>query len=79
VTVTQGTNTVVGSDPQWIVAEALVVLDGKGKGGKVPELWDGKAAERVVQVMASFCPPAPPHLGSSAQVGMVRQRNELCG
>jgi UDP-N-acetylglucosamine 2-epimerase (non-hydrolysing) len=51
VTVTQGTNTVVGSDPQRIVAEALAILDGKGKTGRVPELWDGRAAERIVSVL----------------------------
>ena len=51
VTVTQGTNTVVGSDPQRIVAEALAILDGKGKAGRVPELWDGKAAERIVAIL----------------------------
>lgn len=38
VTVTQGTNTVVGSDPQRIVAEALAILDGRGKACRVQEL-----------------------------------------
>ncbi len=55
VTVTEGTNTVVGSDPQRIVAEAFAILDGQGKAGRVPELWDGRAAERIVQVLASHC------------------------
>jgi UDP-N-acetylglucosamine 2-epimerase (non-hydrolysing) len=54
VTVTQGTNTVVGSDPQRIVAEALAILDGKGKPGRVPELWDGRAAGRIVRVLESW-------------------------
>ena len=70
VTVTQGTNTVVGSDSQRIVAEALAVLDGKGKAGRVPELWDGKAAERIVRVVASRC--------SFAQAGMGERRNGSC-
>ncbi|MBM4429778.1 MAG: UDP-N-acetylglucosamine 2-epimerase (non-hydrolyzing) [Chloroflexi bacterium] len=52
VTVTQGTNTVVGSDPQRIVAEALAVLDGKSKAGRVLELWDGRAAERIVAFLS---------------------------
>jgi UDP-N-acetylglucosamine 2-epimerase (non-hydrolysing) len=52
VTVTQGTNTVVGSDPQRIVAEALAILGGKDRTGRVPELWDGRAAERIVRVLA---------------------------
>jgi UDP-N-acetylglucosamine 2-epimerase (non-hydrolysing) len=54
VTVMQGTNTVVGSDPQRIVREALAILDGKGKAGRVPELWDGKAAERIVTVLRKW-------------------------
>ena len=49
VTVRQGTNIVVGHDPQRIVAEALVALDGESKAGCVPELWDGHAAERIVK------------------------------
>jgi UDP-N-acetylglucosamine 2-epimerase (non-hydrolysing) len=51
VTVTQGTNAAVGCNPERIVTEALVILDGKGKAGRVPELWDGRAAERVVAVV----------------------------
>jgi len=51
VTVTRGTNTVVGSDPQRIVAEALAILDSGGKAGCVPELWDGHAAEWIVEVL----------------------------
>ena len=51
VTVTQGTNTVVGCYPQRIVTEALAILDGKGKTGRVPELWDGQAAKRIVQAL----------------------------
>jgi len=51
VTVTEGTNTIVGRDPGRIVAEALAILDGRGKAGRVPELWDGQAAARIVAVL----------------------------
>lgn len=51
VTVTQGTNTIVGCDPECIVTEALATLDGKGKTGQVPELWDGRAASRIVELI----------------------------
>jgi UDP-N-acetylglucosamine 2-epimerase (non-hydrolysing) len=51
VTVTQGTNTVVGCDPRRIVAETVAILDGRSKTGQVPELWDGRAAERIVSVL----------------------------
>jgi len=51
VTISQGTNTLVGNNPERIVAEAMNVLDGKGKAGGKPELWDGHAAERIVAVL----------------------------
>lgn len=51
VTVTQGTNTVVSCDSGWIVAEALAILGGRGKAGRVPELWNGRAAERIVETL----------------------------
>lgn len=47
ITVEQGTNTLVGSDPGRIVSEARAILAGRGKKGRVPELWDGRAAERI--------------------------------
>jgi len=51
ITVTEGTNTIVGSDPATIRAEAHKILDGKGKTGRVPELWDGRAASRIIDVL----------------------------
>jgi UDP-N-acetylglucosamine 2-epimerase (non-hydrolysing) len=53
ITISQGTNTLVGSDGPRIVEEAFKILDGKGKKGSCPELWDGKAAERIVAVLKS--------------------------
>jgi UDP-N-acetylglucosamine 2-epimerase (non-hydrolysing) len=53
VTIWEGTNTLVGTDPARIVAEAQRVLNGGSETGRVPELWDGKAAERIVQVLAN--------------------------
>jgi UDP-N-acetylglucosamine 2-epimerase (non-hydrolysing) len=48
VTVTEGTNRVVGSDPARIVGTAAEILAGSGaSAGRVPELWDGRAAERI--------------------------------
>jgi len=51
VTVMEGTNGVVGSDPQRIVSETLAILNGEGKAGRVPELWDGRAAKRIVEML----------------------------
>jgi len=51
VTVTEGTNTLVGSDPDRIIDEAMKVLNGCGKVGRVPKLWDGRASERIVTIL----------------------------
>jgi UDP-N-acetylglucosamine 2-epimerase (non-hydrolysing) len=52
VTVDIGTNVIVGSDTELIKKEADKILDGNGKKGQIPELWDGKAAERIVSILA---------------------------
>ena len=52
VTVDEGTNVLVGTDPVRIVAEAMKVLAGAGKQGRRPHLWDGRAAERIVRILA---------------------------
>jgi UDP-N-acetylglucosamine 2-epimerase (non-hydrolysing) len=50
ITVEQGTNLVVGTEPARIRAEADRVLDGHGKKGRVPALWDGHTAERIADL-----------------------------
>jgi UDP-N-acetylglucosamine 2-epimerase (non-hydrolysing) len=47
ITVEEGTNTVVGTDPDTILACVRDILAGGGKQGRLPELWDGHAAERI--------------------------------
>lgn len=47
ITVTEGTNTVVGTDPDKILRAFSDVMANGGKAGRVPEGWDGKAAERI--------------------------------
>jgi UDP-N-acetylglucosamine 2-epimerase (non-hydrolysing) len=51
VTVEIGTNVLVGRDMQLLRAEVRKVLDGHGKRGQVPPLWDGKAGERIADVV----------------------------
>ncbi len=51
VTVDEGTNTIVGVDPERIVAAAGAVLAGRGKAGRRPQFWDGRAAERIVDAL----------------------------
>jgi UDP-N-acetylglucosamine 2-epimerase (non-hydrolysing) len=52
VTVEEGSNVLAGTNPDKIIEEARKVLSGNGKQGRRPALWDGKAAERIVAVLA---------------------------
>jgi UDP-N-acetylglucosamine 2-epimerase (non-hydrolysing) len=47
ITVDEGTNTMVGRDLQAIRDGVSAILAGHGKSGRVPENWDGRAAERI--------------------------------
>ncbi|MFN4065070.1 MAG: non-hydrolyzing UDP-N-acetylglucosamine 2-epimerase [Parazoarcus communis] len=47
ITVDQGTNTLVGTNPQAILSAANAILGGGGKAGRIPEYWDGRTAERI--------------------------------
>jgi UDP-N-acetylglucosamine 2-epimerase (non-hydrolysing) len=51
VTVSEGTNQLVGNNPEQIMAAARAVLSGHCKAGGIPEMWDGHAAQRIVVVM----------------------------
>jgi UDP-N-acetylglucosamine 2-epimerase (non-hydrolysing) len=51
VTVEVGTNIVVGQDMERLKSEVYRILDGKAKKGKAPPLWDGKASERIADII----------------------------
>jgi UDP-N-acetylglucosamine 2-epimerase (non-hydrolysing) len=51
VTTEIGTNQVCGLDVNLIVARSFDVFDGKSKQGRVPEHWDGHAAERIAEIL----------------------------
>ena len=53
VTVEIGTNILIGDDMEKLRAETLNVLNGQGKKGSVPPLWDGHASERIVSILAT--------------------------
>jgi UDP-N-acetylglucosamine 2-epimerase (non-hydrolysing) len=53
ITCEQGTNRLVGLDPVKIVSAARAVLSSPPAGGRVPDLWDGQAARRIVDVLAA--------------------------
>jgi UDP-N-acetylglucosamine 2-epimerase (non-hydrolysing) len=53
ITVEEGSNVLAGTDPARIIAEVRKVLRGEGKRGHRPHLWDGRAAQRIVEVLAA--------------------------
>ncbi len=50
-TITVGTNELIGTDPKAIQPNFEKLFAGKWKKGEIPELWDGKTAERIVQIL----------------------------
>lgn len=52
VTITVGTNILVGQDMNLLQHEAKKVLNGGTKAGAIPELWDGAAGGRVANILA---------------------------
>jgi UDP-N-acetylglucosamine 2-epimerase (non-hydrolysing) len=51
ITIQEGSNVLAGTDPARIIAEVRKVLSNGGKQGRCPHLWDGRAAERIVEVL----------------------------
>jgi len=49
ITCEVGTNVIVGNDPEKILSAARMVLDGQWRKGEIPEKWDGRAAELIVE------------------------------
>ena len=54
ITVEQGTNTMVGCNPDAIRYSASEVLAGRGKSGRLPEFWDGQTSQRIAADLASW-------------------------
>jgi UDP-N-acetylglucosamine 2-epimerase (non-hydrolysing) len=52
-TVEEGTNTVIGTSPAALIGAVEDVLKGGGKRGRIPALWDGKAARRIAERIAA--------------------------
>jgi UDP-N-acetylglucosamine 2-epimerase (non-hydrolysing) len=70
VTVTKGTNRIIGQDPEKILAATKDILAGHEKKRQQPDLWDGHAAERIVQILKRE------FLASGRNVGSMPTRRE---
>src|SRR5690606_8008282 len=53
-TVTIGTNALLGTDPKAIAPAMKMLFSGKWKQGTIPHLWDGKTAERIVDILCDL-------------------------
>ena len=62
-TVDEGTNVLVGNNPEKIVAAARQILSGRANGHRIPALWDGQAARRILDVLSESFLPLPETTG----------------
>lgn len=53
VTVDEGTNQLIGPEPEKLLAVAHEIIAGRSKKGKIPQLWDGHTAERIVALLSA--------------------------
>lgn len=53
VTVTVGTNYLIGTNPVKVLETVNMILDGQGKEGGIPQYWDGRAGNRIIEIIAS--------------------------
>jgi UDP-N-acetylglucosamine 2-epimerase (non-hydrolysing) len=53
-TITLGTNKLVGTDANEISRSVDQILKGKWKKGRIPKYWDGKTAERIVELLRKY-------------------------
>lgn len=54
ITVSTGTNTIVGKDQAKIIRETRKILSGQNKKGQIPKFWDGKAAQRICKIVYNY-------------------------
>lgn len=54
VTISEGTNTLIGNDFKLLEKKVDEILTGKYKKGKRPEKWDGKASERIAKIISGL-------------------------
>jgi UDP-N-acetylglucosamine 2-epimerase (non-hydrolysing) len=68
VTVTEGTNVIVGLEVERIERAVDDILAGRGKRGRLPEGWDGRTGERIADALERLLAgePAPLTAGTRA-------------
>ena len=50
-TITEGTNELLGTDPKAVQPAMEKLFSGNWKTGSIPQLWDGKTAERIIEII----------------------------
>ncbi len=78
VTLQNGTNVLVGADPDKIIAEFSRVLQGARPVPAPPRFWDGQAAKRIVDVLLQEPPPVHPWGISSWTESATRKSQAIC-
>ena len=53
-TISIGTNELIGTNPKAIKPAMKILFEGNWKKGSIPELWDGKTAERIVDILLNL-------------------------
>lgn len=54
ITVSMGTNILVGQDRKKLSTELMKIYEGKGKTGAIPPLWDGHTGDRIAEILLSL-------------------------
>ena len=65
ITVSMGTNTLLGLDPARIADVPALLEAARAKETRIPPLWDGKASERIVDVLATSLDEPVEQLGQT--------------
>ena len=53
ITISEGSNRLVGWQPNAILQAASEVLSGPSRTGSIPATWDGQAAMRIIETLTS--------------------------
>ena len=54
ITITEGTNELAGTVPEHILKIANDIIDNGGKKGRIPDLWDGRTAHRIANIIEEY-------------------------